>query len=325
MPKADWASWAHRFVFRATEPSRDCLTAPRKRRQTRTWEGMMKFLTYRMDGAEGIAAQDGGDVRGLLATAPNYPGSLLDLLRQGSTALAAAGRTLLEHGHAVDLAAAALLQPFVPGKVILVGLNYVDHAAEANLPIPDVPTFFARYATSLIGPLDPIRLPRVSKSLDYECELAVVIGKPGRYIDKRDALDHVAGYTAFNDASLRDYQLRTTQWMIGKTFDGTGPFGPGLVTPDALPPGGAGLRIETRLNGEVMQQSSTDQLIFDCASLIAHASESITLEPGDLIVTGTPSGVGAVRKPPVWMKAGDVCEVEIEGIGVLRNPIVADA
>ena len=285
----------------------------------------MKFYSYRLGGHHGLAAQDGSEPRGLDSSAPGYPGALIDLLRQDGDALQVAGRTLLEYGKPIDLENVTLLPPVLPGKVLCIGLNYADHAAEANLPIPDVPTIFARFTSSLTGPFDPIQLPRVSSKLDYECELALIIGRRGRYIAKEDALAHVAGYAAFNDASIRDYQLRTTQWMVGKNFDGTGSFGPALVTADSLPPGGAGLAIETRLNGEVMQRSNTDELIFDCASLIACASEVMTLHPGDVIVTGTPGGVGAVRKPPVFMKAGDVCEVEVAGIGLLRNPIVAES
>jgi acylpyruvate hydrolase len=284
----------------------------------------MKFYSFRVDGTDGIAAQDAGEPRGLKSTAPGYPGSLISLLGRGGEALKIAGRALLDRGEPVDLSKVTLLPPLLPSKILCIGLNYADHAAEAKLPMPEVPTVFTRFASTLTGAHDPIRLPRVSSQLDYECELAAIIGKRGRYIDKKDALDHVAGYAAFNDASIRDYQLRTTQWTIGKNFDGTGPFGPALVTADSLPPGGKGLAIETRLNGNVMQRSNTDQLIFDCASLIAFVSQAMTLEPGDLIVTGTPGGVGAVRKPPIFMKAGDVCEVEIEGVGVLRNRIVAD-
>ncbi len=285
----------------------------------------MRFYTYRSGSADGLAVVDGTVARGVTSGERGYPGALLDLIRGGPEALERAGRQVLHEGVPVRLEELRLRQPFTPSKVICVGLNYAAHAAEANLPIPDVPTLFSRFASSLTGPTDPIRLPRNSTKLDYECELTVVIGKGGRYIEKADALRHVAGYVAFNDASLRDYQLRTTQWTIGKNFDETGPFGPGLVTADELPPGAAGLAITTRLNGQVMQQSNTDRMIFDCATLIAHASEAMTLEPGDLIVAGTPGGVGAVRKPPVFMKAGDVCEVEIEGIGVLRNEVVVDA
>jgi 2-keto-4-pentenoate hydratase/2-oxohepta-3-ene-1,7-dioic acid hydratase in catechol pathway len=184
---------------------------------------------------------------------------------------------------------------------------------------------FARFSSSLIGHKAPLIRPRVSAQFDYEGELVAVIGRSGRRIPKAEALDHVVGYSIFNDASVRDYQLRTTQWTVGKNFDGTGAFGPWLVTPDELPPGASGLKLQTRLQGQVVQQASTADLIFDIAALVSLLSEAFTLEAGDVIVTGTPSGVGFARKPPLFMKAGDTCEVEIEGIGTLINPVVDEA
>jgi acylpyruvate hydrolase len=216
-----------------------------------------------------------------------------------------------------------VLQPLESSaKIICVGLNYRDHAGESGMQVPDYPTLFARFASSLIPHGAPIIRPPESDRLDYEGELVAVIGKGGRRISKADALEHVAGYSIFNDGSIRDFQLRTPQWTMGKNFDSTGAFGPVFVTADALPPGARGLKIETRLNGKVMQSASTDDLIFDVATLVSLISVGITLEPGDIIVTGTPSGVGAARKPPVFMKSGDVCEIEIEQIGVLSNRIV---
>ena len=191
--------------------------------------------------------------------------------------------------------------------------------------IPEHPTLFARFPSNLIGAGEPILRPAESDQLDYEGELVAVIGKQGRRIAKTDALSHVFGYSIFNDGSIRDFQLRTSQWTMGKNFDGTGAFGPALVTADELPPGARGLKLKTRLNGQIMQSSSTDDLIFDVASLVSLISVGITLLPGDLIVTGTPSGVGAARKPPVFMKPGDVCEVEIERLGTLRNPVMQEA
>ena len=225
----------------------------------------------------------------------------------------------------VDLAGVAVLPPLEsPGKIICVGLNYVDHATESGMKVPEFPALFARFPSSLIGHGEPLLRPAESVKLDYEGELVAVIGKAGRRIAKADALDHVAGYSIFNDGSVRDFQLQTSQWTMGKNFDGTGAFGPVYVTADELPPGARGLRLQTRLNGEVMQSASTDDLMFDVASLVSLISIGITLLPGDIIVTGTPSGVGAARKPPVFMKAGDICEIEIDRIGVLRNRIVDD-
>jgi 2-keto-4-pentenoate hydratase/2-oxohepta-3-ene-1,7-dioic acid hydratase in catechol pathway len=186
---------------------------------------------------------------------------------------------------------------------------------------PTYPEIFARFATSLIAHQEPIRCPRESVQLDYEAELAVVIGKPGRRISQERALEHVAGYSLFNDATVRDFQLRTPQWTMGKNFDGTGSFGPWLVTPDAVPPGARGLRIQGRLNGRVMQDSRTDLLIFSVPALIEMISVAMSLECGDVIITGTPGGVGAARKPPVFMQPGDIFEVEIEELGILSNPV----
>lgn len=284
----------------------------------------MKFMSYRTSDGDGLAVDAGDGFVGLTRGHQAYSGDLLTLLRAGRDALAQAGQTLRSQGRPIDPDEVELLPPLMPSRIFCVGLNYADHAAESNMQVPAVPTLFSRFASSVVGPRSPIRLPRVSSALDYEGELAVVIGKGGRYVEKETALDHVAGYSAFNDASIRDYQLRTPQWTIGKNFDGTGPFGPVMVSADALPPGASGLKIETRLNGEVMQRSSTDQLIFDVATLVATISEATALEPGDVIITGTPAGVGGARNPPRFMRAGELCEVEIEGIGILANRIEAD-
>ena len=253
----------------------------------------------------------------------SYLQSLDTMVKAGPEALRTAADAIARDGEAVDIAELTFLTPVDPPKIVCVGLNYADHAAEANMAVPDHPTLFSRFASSLVAAGDPILLSRVSTQLDFEGELAVVIGRGGRHIAPADALAHIAGYACFNDASVRDYQLRTTQWMLGKNFDGTGAFGPFLVTPDALPDGASGLAIETRLNGAVVQKSSTDQLIFDVRTLIAEISAAMALVPGDLIVTGTPAGVGNARTPKLFMKEGDICEVEIEQIGVLRNGIAA--
>jgi 2-keto-4-pentenoate hydratase/2-oxohepta-3-ene-1,7-dioic acid hydratase in catechol pathway len=201
------------------------------------------------------------------------------------------------------------------------GLNYAEHAREGGFAVPDYPALFLRVASSLIGDGAEILRPGVSESLDYEAELAIVIGRRGRHIKAADALAHVAGYTIFNDVSVRDYQRRSAQWTAGKNFDATGPLGPLVVTPDELPLGAAGLHIECRLNGNVMQSSTTSDMIFDVPRTIEILSEIMTLEPGDVIATGTPPGVGHARKPPVWMRDGDVVEIEIEKIGILRNTV----
>ena len=210
-----------------------------------------------------------------------------------------------------------------PGKVICLGVNYVDHAKEGGNQIGDYPAIFLRCATSLLAHGAPLQVPKVSDKLDFEAELAVVIGRTTRFVSESEALDAVFGYACFNDATLRDYQRKTAQWTIGKNFDATGAFGPCLVTPDELPAGCVGLHIESRLNGQVMQSANTKDMAFGVARTVALLSESLTLEPGDVIVMGTPGGVGYARTPPVWMKAGDTIEVEIEGIGTLSNPVTA--
>ena len=280
----------------------------------------MRIVNFEMDGVPGIAADEGSGWHGLTRRDGGFPGTLPELIAEGADLLRA-GRSL-GRSPAIDLNAVRLLPPIpVPPKILCVGLNYDDHLAESGLKKPTYPEIFGRFATSLIAHGQAIRRPRESSALDYEAELAVVVGKPGRRILRDQALDHVAGYSPFNDATIRDFQLRTPQWTMGKNFDGTGAFGPWLVTPDAVPPGADGLRIQGRLNGQVMQNARTDQLIFGVVALIELISVAMTLERGDVIITGTPGGVGAARKPPVYMRPGDVFEVEIEGIGTLRNVV----
>lgn len=287
----------------------------------------MKFANFERAGETGLAVDQDGILRGLVTSDPRYPGTLDDLIRGGAGRLAAAG-ALLATAETLDPEAIRWLPPFVrPDKTICIGLNYIDHNLETGNQPVSYPGIFARFASSFIGHEAPIVLPPESIELDYEGELVAVIGTGGRRIKRADALAHVAGYTICNDASLRDYQMKSAskQWTMGKNFDGTGAFGPFFVTSDALPPGATGLHLETRLNGEVMQSASTADLMFDVATLVELVSEAITLAPGDLIVTGTPGGVGMFRNPRLWMKHGDVCEVEIEGIGLLRNRIQAEA
>jgi acylpyruvate hydrolase len=280
----------------------------------------MRIVHFEKGGAAGIAADDGSGWHGLTERESGFPSTLPELIAQGADLLRT-GRDLLPLP-AIDLNAVRILPPVPkPPKILCVGLNYDDHLEESGLKKPVYPEIFARFATSLIAHGEPIRQPPESFTLDYEAELAVVIGRGGRRIKRDQALGHVAGYSLFNDATIREFQLRTPQWTMGKNFDDTGAFGPWLVTPDALPPGAHGLRIQGRLNGRVMQESSTDKLIFDVSALIEMISVAISLEPGDVIITGTPGGVGAARKPPVFMQPGDVFEVEIERLGVLSNPV----
>ncbi|WP_286306328.1 fumarylacetoacetate hydrolase family protein [Polynucleobacter sp. HIN5] len=208
-----------------------------------------------------------------------------------------------------------------PGKIVCMGLNYADHAKEGGNARPEYPSFFMRGPSSLTAHLAPIIRPSVSDKLDYEAELVFIVGKKARNLTKENALDCVAGYSIFNDGSLRDYQRKTSQWTIGKNFDQTGAFGPWLVTPDELPSGAHGLQIQSRLNGNLMQNANTKDFLWGVAETIQLITECMTLEPGDVVITGTPAGVGYARTPPVFMKPGDVCEIEIEGIGVLQNSI----
>lgn len=210
-----------------------------------------------------------------------------------------------------------------PPKIICIGLNYRDHAIESNLPIPQTPTVFAKFPTSVIGPGQPIVLPKNSTQPDYEAEFAVVIGKRGRHIPEELWRDYVFGYTILNDVSARDFQMATSQWMIGKTFDTFAPIGPAIVTADEIE-NPHNLAISLELSGDVMQNSNTSNLIFGVPKLVAYLSSVFTLEPGDIIATGTPSGVGFARKPPRYLKPGDQCRVRIEGLGELYNPVVAE-
>lgn len=210
-----------------------------------------------------------------------------------------------------------------PGKIFCVGLNYREHIVEMGRDVPSAPTYFAKFPDALIGAHDPIAMPRpdISTSVDSEVELCIVIGKPGRYVETDDALDHVAGYTILNDISVRDFQRRTTQFLAGKTFEAMTPVGPVLTTTDVLGDG-RGLAVQTAVNGSVKQASNTDELIFTVRDLISDLSKICTLQPGDLIATGTPSGVGAGKTPPEWLTPGDELVTTIEGIGELRNTCV---
>ncbi len=251
------------------------------------------------------------------------PSCIKALLAQGEEGLARA-RAALAAGKALDAAVRQLPPIPSPEKVICVGLNYADHAREGGLEPPKVPVIFSKFPTAVRGHGDPIELPRVSREVDYEAELVVVIGVGGRQIAEDRARRHIAGYCCGNDVSARDWQLRKPggQWLLGKSFDSFAPFGPALVTADEIADPNH-LAIQLRLNGRVMQDSSTSQFLFGVERLVSYVSEVCTLSPGDVLFTGTPPGVGFARKPPVFLKAGDVVEVEIEGIGVLRNPVVA--
>jgi 2-keto-4-pentenoate hydratase/2-oxohepta-3-ene-1,7-dioic acid hydratase in catechol pathway len=261
----------------------------------------------------------------LHATNPSLSANMRGLLNGGPAALGKAFEAA-RSADAVRIDAASVkLSPPIPDppKIICLGLNYRDHAIESGATIPKEPILFSKYATALIGDGDAIVLPPVSREVDYEAELVIVVGRRGRNIRPHEAMNFVAGYTIGHDVSARDWQLKKEgkQWMVGKTFDTFAPTGPVIVTTDELTDPHH-LPIRLRLNGQTMQDSNTSQMIFDVSSILAYLSQVFTLEPGDLIFTGTPPGVGFARKPPVFLKAGDVVEVEIEGIGVLRNPVI---
>ena len=281
----------------------------------------MKLMTYSRDGQEQTGVRIADRVIPVASIAPELPGDLRSLLAAGGLAdLATKAADSDATGIAIDEVEYRPLIP-APGKIICVGRNYAAHAAEGGAETPTFPEIFYRGATSLVAHKAAIIRPQCSDKLDYEGEIALVIGTRCRHASEDNALDFIAGYTLFNDATLRDYQRFSTQWTIGKNFDGTGAFGPELVTADELPDAVTGLTLTTKLNGELMQEGNTDNLVFPVRQLIAILSECMTLEPGDVVVTGTPAGVGYARQPPVWMKAGDTIEIEVAGLGKLVNVV----
>jgi 2-keto-4-pentenoate hydratase/2-oxohepta-3-ene-1,7-dioic acid hydratase in catechol pathway len=283
-----------------------------------------------MNGGKAVVGvkNDDGKIIDLSKQMPRGPKSVVEILAGGKKVQAEVAKACAKPkaGATVSEKSAKYLPPIPnPGKILCIGLNYRKHAEETNTPIPSYPIVFCRYNNTLVPHNGRMPRPSHSDQLDWEAELSVVIGRKCRNVPKEKALGVIAGYACFNDGSVRDWQFKGSQWTLGKNFDGTGGFGPDIVTSDELPPGGAPLRIMTRVNGEVMQDSNTDDLIFDVPTLVHEISKVMTLDPGDIIITGTPSGVAAGRTPPNWLKPGDVCEVEIEKIGVLRNPIAQGA
>lgn len=285
----------------------------------------MRLVTFEYQGRTRLGALENGEVVDI-SEVSGAPRSVLEVIAAGDAGPAAvAGAVSAAPRLALD---GIRFLPVIPrpGKIICLGLNYAAHAAEGGREKPDYPNFFMRSATSLVGHRENMIRPRISEQLDFEAELAAIIGRPvPRHTSKADALSFVAGYSCFNDGSVRDYQRRTPQWTIGKNFDATGPFGPFFVSADELPAGAAGLKIESRLNGTVMQSANTRDMIFPVDETIMLLSQCMTLEAGDVLVMGTPAGVGFARTPPLWMKSGDTIEVEIEGLGLLSNPIVNEA
>lgn len=285
----------------------------------------MKMVTFSAEGQKrlGVLRAD-GTIADVCRADSGVPEDMMDFLAAGDAmrdrvAAVAAG---LDGACVLDPRTARLGPPLPrPGKILCIGINYKDHIEETNSETPDYPVVFSKYSNTIIGPEDPIRLPAISHAVDYEAEFAVVMGRTARNVSRAEALDYVGGYTILNDVSARDFQHRTSQWTIGKSFDSFAPIGPVLVTADAIPDPHT-LDIKLRLNGEEMQSSNTRQLLFTVNDLIHEITSAITLEPGDIISTGTPGGVGFARDPQVLLKPGDVVEVEIEAIGVLRNPVI---
>jgi len=283
----------------------------------------MRLCTFLRAGGARVGVVDGDHVVDLAAAAPALPRDLVALLAAGPAALALAKSAAASARERLPLASLTLAAPILrPPKFLAIGLNYADHVAEAGLEAPKLPTVFNKQSTCVTGPNADVHLPRISGALDYEGELGFVIGARCRHVPKERAHEVIAGYLVVNDVSVRDWQLRIPTWTMGKSFDTHGPIGPWLTTADEID--ASGLRLRTWVNGELRQDSNTKHLIFDCAALAEHLSTAFTLEPGDVVATGTPGGVGIALKPPRLLKAGDVVRVEIEGLGALENRVIAE-
>lgn len=284
----------------------------------------MRLVTFQGQSGPAIGVRLGDKVIDLSKAAPDLPIDMIGLLEGGESSLAkakAAANNAADDAK-VDMSSVKLMVPIArPGKIVCIGRNYAAHAAEGGAETPTYPEVFYRGSTTLIAQGEPIIRPKCSDKLDFEAELVVVIGKLAKHVAEADAGAYIAGYSLFNEGTLRDYQRKSSQWTVGKNFDNTGPFGPEIVTSDEVPEGAKGLRIQSRLNGQIMQDANTDDLVFTIHNLIYRLTECMTLEPGDIIVSGTPAGVGYARTPPVFMKPGDIIEIEVDGIGVLTNTI----
>jgi 2-keto-4-pentenoate hydratase/2-oxohepta-3-ene-1,7-dioic acid hydratase in catechol pathway len=286
----------------------------------------MKIVAFEGEGGSRLGVVDGDTVVDLKAVDSAIPTDLGEWLRRNNGDLKPLADVAKRAGASARKPLAGLtfaLPVGRPGKIICLGLNYLDHVKEGPQRdnIPKFPTIFMRGLSSMVPHGQPIVRPKVTDTLDYEAELILVVGKRAKHLTTANAATCIAGYSCGNEGSVREFQRKTTQWDMGKNFDRTGGFGPWLVSADELAPGARGLKIESRLNGRVMQSDNTDNMMFPIFDTLAYITQGITLEPGDIIFTGTPSGVGHARQPPVFMKAGDVCEIEISGIGTLRNPI----
>lgn len=283
----------------------------------------MRFVAFKKDGKARLGVRTDAGLVDLSKVDKKLPTDLKELIAMGKGAMQRAGRAANKApARALVKGRVSYMVPIQdPNKIICIGLNYKDHAAEAGLKIPSYPVVFNRFTTSFVPQGQAIIRPKASKHFDYEAELVAVIGKKARNIKKGEALDYVAGYAVANEGSIRDYQMKSSQWAMGKNFDATGSIGSDFVTADELPAGAKGLNMQCRVNGKVLQDSNTREMIFDTKTLVYELAKVFTLLPGDVILTGTPAGVGFVRKPPIYLKAGDTCEIEIEKIGILSNPV----
>jgi len=282
----------------------------------------MKLITFSQGGSTRIGLLEGDEVVDLRAAAADLPTEMLAFLEAGDAALEAAQTALGAKAPRLALADVHLESPVLrPPKILAVGLNYADHVAEAGMETPKHPMIFNKQSTSAHPPYDPFHVPRASAVLDYEGELAFVIGKRCRHVPKERAAEVIVGYTICNDVSVRDWQIRVPTFTMGKSFDTHCPLGPAIVTRDEIPDPHS-LDLRTWVNGEQRQSSNTKHLIFDCYTLVEHLSTAFTLEPGDVITTGTPSGVGAVMSPPKLLVDGDVVKIAIDGLGEIENPVI---
>jgi 2-keto-4-pentenoate hydratase/2-oxohepta-3-ene-1,7-dioic acid hydratase in catechol pathway len=284
----------------------------------------MKLTTFSHRGRTSAGVVLGEEIVDLRAALAAAPATLLALLEGGAELQAAAQEATDAGRHRLALRDVKLLAPIPrPGKVLAIGLNYRDHIAEIGMKAPEHPTVFNKQSTCVVGPGAEIHLPRSSAALDYEGELAMVIGKRCRHVPRAHAASVIAGYSIMNDVTVRDVQMRTQTWTMGKSFDTHGPLGPWLTTADEVGDPHA-LELRTFVNGELRQHSNTRELLFDCYALIEHLTSAFTLEPGDVISTGTPGGVGMASNPPRWLRAGDVVRIEIERLGALENRVVPE-
>lgn len=284
----------------------------------------MRLVTFKDGAAEKVGVRKGDNIVDVSEAAKAFGGDMIGVIEGGDAAKDALAKAA-DGQNGAPMSGVKLLPPIPrPGKILCIGRNYAAHAAEGGAEPPTYPEVFVRTPASLVAHGEPLIVPKASEKFDFEGELVMVIAKTGRHVSEADALDMVYGWSLFNDGSLRDYQRKASQWTMGKNFDGTGGFGPDIVTADEVTPGAEGLQLKTRVSGETMQDANTRDLIFPIRKLIYHLTEVMTLHAGDIVATGTPEGVGYARKPPRWLVEGDSVDIEVEQVGVLTNPVTAE-